>query len=86
MVLCSHKCKTYHVKDTIFCIRKFMFKKHIYYKKRRVIPETYLVLSLIVAFFFNLPMGLIAMCISLRARKAYAGLPRYYVIYSGFFL
>ena len=39
--------------------------------KKRAIPETYLVLSLIVAFFFNLPLGLIAMCVSFKAKNAY---------------
>ena len=32
-------------------------------------PESYLFLALVVAFFFNLPFGIIAMCVSLKSRK-----------------
>ena len=34
-------------------------------------PQTYFVLSLLVAVFFNLPLGMLAMCLSLRAGRAY---------------
>ena len=34
-------------------------------------PQTYLGLSLLVVFFFNLPLGLVAVCLSLSAGRAY---------------
>ena len=38
---------------------------------KHAVPETYLVLALIVSFFFNLPFGLIAVCVSISSKKAY---------------
>ena len=41
--------------------------------KRQYEPETYLVLALIVSCFFNLPFGLVAVCVSMASREAYRG-------------
>ena len=40
-------------------------------KPKPAAPETYIFLALVVAFFFNLPFGLVAMCVSLRAKRVY---------------
>ena len=37
----------------------------------KTIPETYLVLAILVTFFFNIPCGLFAVCASVGAKNAY---------------